>query len=155
LWTAPQRALGTGQSFPDLCSEAELWIARQITEAVGWEQPPNWLLRDRDQVHGEKFVRRIRAMGIRGHLTTTRSPWQNGHCERTIGSIRRDCLDHVIVLGEWHLRSILQRYTTYYNQSRIHLSLDKDSPFGRPVQAIGSIAAREILGDLHHHYVRI
>jgi len=131
------------------------WIARQITEAVGWERPPIWLLRDRDQVYGEKFVRRIRAMGIRDHPIAARSPWQNGHCERAIGSIRRDCLDDVIVLGERHLRSILQRYMTYYNQSRTHLSLDKDAPFARPVQAIGSIAARNILGGLHHHYVRI
>jgi transposase InsO family protein len=131
------------------------WIARQITEAVGWERPPIWLLRDRDQVYGEKFVRRIRAMGIRDHPIAARSTWQNGHCERAIGSIRRDSLDHVIVFGERHLRSILQHYMTYYNQSRTHLSFDKDAPFARPVQAIGSIAARKILGGLHHHYVRI
>ena len=155
MWTAPQRALGTGQSFPDLCSEAELWIARQITEAVGWEQPPNWLLRDRDQVHGEKFVRRIRAMGIRGHLTTTRSPWQNGHAERLIGSIRRECIDHVVVFGERHLRHLLLSYMNYYNEARTHLSLNKDAPISRAVDTTGRIIGRPVLGGLHHRYARI
>jgi hypothetical protein len=89
------------------------WIARQVTEAVGWEKPPKYLVRDRDRVYGDAFVSRIRAMGIRDRPTAARSPWQNGHCERAIGSIRRDCLDHVIVFGERHLLHLLRCYASY------------------------------------------
>ncbi len=131
------------------------WIARQLTEACGWEAVPRFLLRDRDQVYGAVFVRRVRAMGIRDRPTAARSPWQNGYCERAIGSIRRDCLDHVMVFGERHLRHLLQCYATYYNQSRTHLSLNKDAPTRRPVEDLGCIQARPVLGGLHHRYVRI
>jgi transposase InsO family protein len=87
------------------------WIARQVTEAIGWEDAPQYLVRDRDRVYGEAFTRRIRAMGIRDRPTVPRSPWQNGHAERLIGSIRRECLDHIVVLGERHLRDVLRART--------------------------------------------
>jgi transposase InsO family protein len=131
------------------------WIARQLTEAFGWETAPEYLLRDRDKVYGNIFVERVRAMNIRDRPIAARSPWQNGYCERAIGSIRRDCLDHVVVLGDRHLRHLLQCYADYYNQSRTHLSLGKDAPAGRRVQGIGCIEARRVLGGLNHRYVRI
>ena len=131
------------------------WIARQVTEACNWESAPQYLVRDRDRVYGEAFTRRIRAMGIRDRPTTPRSPWQNGHAERLIGSIRRECVDHVIVFGEQHLRRLLRSYQQYYNGTRTHLSLGKDSPVPRAVHTTGTILALPILGGLHHHYVRI
>ena len=131
------------------------WIARQVSEACGWEPVPDYLVRDRDRVYGEAFTRRIRAMGIRDRPTAPRSPWQNGYAERLIGSIRRECLDHVIVFGERHLRHVLRSYQQYYNGTRTHLALAKDSPLTRSVQAIGSILPLPILGGLHHRYVRV
>jgi Integrase core domain len=131
------------------------WIARQLTEAFGWEAAPRYLLRDRDQVYGKVFIRRVRAMGIRDRPTAARSPWQNGYCERAIGSIRRDCLDHVIVFGVRHLRHLLRCYADYHNQSRTHLSLEKDAPARRQIQGVGRIEARSVLGGLHRRYVRI
>ena len=131
------------------------WIARQLTEACGWEPVPRYIIRDRDSVYGEIFKRRLRAMGIRDRPTAPRSPWQNGHTERLIGSIRRECLDHIVVFGEQHLRHLLHSYMAYYNGARTHLSLDKDAPVPRAVQAIGRILPTPILGGLHHHYVRI
>ena len=131
------------------------WMARQITEAFGWETAPRYLLRDRDRIYGEIFVERVRAMGIRDRPVAPRSPWQNGYCERAIGSVRRDCLDHVVVFGERHLRHLLRCYADYYNQSRTHLSLGKDAPVRRQVLSVGQIVARPMLGGLHHRYVRI
>jgi transposase InsO family protein len=131
------------------------WIARQITEACGWEAVPTYLVRDRDRVYGEAFTRRTRAMGIRDRPTAPRSPWQNGYAERLIGSIRRECLDHVVIIGERHLRHVLRSYQQYYNGTRTHLSLAKDSPLTRSVQPRGTICPLPILGGLHHHYVRI
>src|SRR3954452_2769577 len=131
------------------------WIARQVTEACDWESAPQYLIRDRDRVYGEAFTRRIRAMGIRDRPIAPRSPWQNCYAERLIGSIRRECLDHVIVFGERHLRHVLRSYEKYYNDARTHLSLDKDSPVTRSVQPRGSILPLPILGGLHHHYIRI
>ena len=116
------------------------WIARQISEAFGWDPVPRYLIRDHDQVYGEAFTRRIRAMGIRDRPTAPRSPWENGHAERLIGSIRRECLDHVIVFGERHLRHVLRSYARYYNGVRTHLSLGKDSPLPPDVQAVGTIS---------------
>jgi len=116
---------------------------------------PRYILRDRDRIYGEIFKRRLRAMGIRDRPTAPRSPWQNGHTERLIGSIRRECLDHVVVFGERHLRYLLLSYMAYYNGARTHLSLNKDAPVPRAVQAIGRILPTPILGGLHHHYVRI
>ena len=131
------------------------WIANQITEACGWEQVPRYLIRDRDGAYGEILIRRLRSMGIRDRPTSPRSPWQNGYAERLIGSIRRECVDHIIVLGERHLRHVLLSYMEYYNEVRTHLSLEKDSPVPRAVGAVGHILCRPVLGGLHHQYVRI
>jgi transposase InsO family protein len=94
-------------------------------------------------------------MGIRDKPIAPASPWQNGVAERLIGSIRRECLDHIIVLGEMHLRRVLKSYARYYNETRTHLALDKDAPLSRPVKRAGRILCRPILGGLHHEYVRI
>jgi transposase InsO family protein len=131
------------------------WIARQLTEARGWDEALRYIIRDRDRSYGEVFVRRVRAMGIRDRPTAPRSPWQNGYAERLIGSIRRECIDHVIVFGERHLRHLLRSYLNYYNETRPHLSLDKDAPVSRAIQTVGRIFARPLLGGLHHEYVRI
>jgi transposase InsO family protein len=131
------------------------WIANQLTEACGWEQVPRYLIRDRDGAYGELFVRRLRSMGIRDRPTSPRSPWQNGFAERLIGSIRRECLDHVVVFGERHLRHLLLSYMSYYNETRTHLSLDKDAPLSRTVKRAGPILCCPVLGGLHHQYVRI
>ena len=131
------------------------WIARQLTEAFPWNEVPRYLMRDRDRIYGAVVMRRIRAMGIRDKPIAPASPWQNGFAERLIGSIRRECVDHLIVLGEAHLRRILRTYARYYNDIRTHCSLDKDAPVSRPVQRTGIISSRPILGGLHHHYVRV
>jgi transposase InsO family protein len=115
------------------------WVARQITEAFPWDEAPHYLIRDRDQIYGSVVARRLRSMGIRDKPTAPASPWQNGFVERLIGSIRRECLDHIVVLGEAHLRGILRSYARYYNDIRTHRSLDKDAPAVRPVQRAGSI----------------
>jgi transposase InsO family protein len=130
------------------------WIARQITEAFPWDSAPKYLIRDRDGAYGLAFKRRLRVMGIRDRPIAARSPWQNTFAERVIGSIRRECADHLIALGEAHLRRILNRYVTYYNDFRTHLSLAKDAPSRRPVLRHGSIVRPPVLGGLHHQYVR-
>jgi transposase InsO family protein len=130
------------------------WVARQITEAFPWNEAPRYMIRDRDRIYGSIVIRRLRAMGIRDRPITPASPWQNAFAERLIGSIRRECVDHVIVLGEAHLRRILKSYSAYYNNIRTHRSLDKDAPVSRPVQRIGSIKSHATLGGLHHHYAR-
>ncbi len=114
-----------------------------------------YLVRDRDRIYGSIVPRRLRAMGIRDKPIAPASPWQNGFAERLIGSIRRECVDHIVVLGEVHLRRILESYARYYNDIRTHRSLDKDAPAFRPIQRIGNIASHAILGGLHHHYVRV
>src|SRR6202043_2305913 len=131
------------------------WIARQITEAFPWNEAPRYLIRDRDRIYGSVVTRRLRAMGIRDKPIAPASPWQNGFAERLIGSIRRECVDHVIVLGEAHLRRILKSYSDYYNRFRTHRSLNKDAPVSRSVQRTGVIRSGAILGGIHHHYGRI
>ena len=131
------------------------WIAHQITDAFPWNEAPDYLIRDRDASYGHAVTRRLSAMGIRDHPTSPRSPWQNGHAERLIGSIRRECLDHIVVLGDVHLRRILAAYAGYYNELRTHLSLSKDSPTHRPIHRYGQIAAWPVLGGLHHQYCRM
>jgi transposase InsO family protein len=116
---------------------------------------PTYLLRDRDQVYGQAFTRRMRAMGIRDRPTSPRSPRQNAFAERPIGSIRRECVDHIVVFGEQHLRHALLSRMNYYNEVRTHLMLGKDAPVSRLVHAVGRILPRPILGGLHHEYVRI
>jgi Integrase core domain len=131
------------------------WLARQLTEACGWTEPPRYIVRDRDGAYGAAFIRRVRAMGIRDRPIWARSPWQNGHAERLIGSIRRDCLDHVVVLSERHLRHLLVSYQKYYNEVRTHLSLQKDAPVRRDVCRTGRVLSVPVLGGLHHRYVRV
>src|SRR6202171_3148252 len=130
------------------------WVARQITEAFPWDGAPGYMIRDRDRIYGTVVTRRLRAMGIRDKPIAPASPWQNGVVERLIGSIRRECVDYIIVLGEAHLRRILKSYARYYNETRTHLALDKDAPVSRPVQRIGVVRSLAILGGLHHHYAR-
>src|SRR5450759_3970992 len=131
------------------------WLARQITEAFPWDTAPAYIVRDNDRAFGSVFRRRIQAMGIRDRPTSFRSPWQNGHVERLIGSIRRECTDHLIVLNEEHLRRILAKFSAYYNGWRPRVSLGKDAPDGRPIDRFGDIVAHAILGRLHHWYARI
>ena len=131
------------------------WIARQLADAFPWNEAPRYLVRDNDRIYGEVALRRIRAMGIRDKPIAPASPWQNGFAERLIGSIRRECLDHLVVLNKAHLRRVLQCYASYYKKMRTHRSLDKDAPAFRPVQRIGNITSHAILVGLHHHYVRV
>ena len=142
-------------SFGVTANPTAEWISRQITEAFPWDQAPRYLIRDRDASYGTVFVQRLRSMGIRDRPISFRAPWQNAYVERLIGSIRRECLDHMIVFGEAHLRRILGAYADYYNASRTHRSLNKDTPFHRPTECLGTIMSRPVLGGLHHQYVRV
>jgi putative transposase len=132
------------------------WTAQQVTEAFPWDEAPRYLLRDRDRVYGASFRQRVRHMRIEEVIIAPRSPWQNPYVERLIGSIRRECLDHVIVLHEPHLRRILTGYFQYYHRFRTHLSLAMDCPEPLPVHpsALGKIVAVPEVGGLHHHYER-
>ena len=131
------------------------WIAQQITQAFPWDEAPRYLIRDRDAVYGAAVTRRLRAMGIRDKPISAGSPWQNCFAERLIGTIRREYLDHMVVLGQAHLRRTLIKFADYYNTMRIHRSLDKDAPFHRPIERLGVITSRPILGGLHHQYCRV
>ena len=131
------------------------WLARQITEAFPWASAPAYLVRDNDGAYGHAFTSRVRAMGIRDRPISPRSPWQNGYAERLIGTVRRECIDRMLIFGEAHLRRVLASYVTYYNQVRTHLALGKDAPLGRAVQRSGVIVAIPILSGLHNQYVRI
>jgi hypothetical protein len=122
------------------------WIGQQLTEACGWVAP-GYMVRYCDRAYGKAFVRRLRAMGIRDRPTAPRSPWQNAYAERLIGSIRREVLDHVVVLGERHLRHLLSSCMTYYKEARTHLSLDKDAPIPREVQGAAGSSQNPISGD--------
>src|SRR5438093_1580866 len=132
------------------------WTGRQLIEACGLEESPRHLIRDRDQVYGERFSRQARMLDVREAVIAPRSPWQNAYAERVIGSIRRECLDHVVVLGERHLRRILSTYVDYYNETRTHLSLAKDAPEPRsvPPPSHGRVMQVPRVGGLHHEYVR-
>lgn len=133
------------------------WTARQLVEACGIDEQPGYLVRDRDAIYGRVFRRQAKALGIKEVPTAPRSPWQNSYAERVIGSIRRECVDHVVIVGDRHLRQILKRYVDYYNRSRTHLSLGKDAPAGRRVQAPeeGRVIEFPRVGGLHHEYVRM
>ena len=128
-----------------------------MIEAVGLDEAPKYLVRDRDRKFGMSFSRKVASAGLRELLTAPASPWQNAYAERVIGTIRRECLDHMIILGERHLRRTVKRYATYYNGVRTHLSLEKDSPQGRLVQLPGEgpIRSRPHCGGLHHEYLRL
>jgi transposase InsO family protein len=132
------------------------WTAQQVINAFPDDSAPCYLLRDRDRVYGQPFRRRVKGIGVDEILTAPRSPWQNPFAERLIGSIRRECLNHVIVLGERHLRRILTRYFAYYHRTRTHLALDKDAPDLRPIKlpTTGQIVQLPEVGGLHHRYVR-
>ncbi len=132
------------------------WTAQQLVEAFPWETAPRYLLRDRDAVYGVVFSSRAQAMGIHEVKTAPRSPWQNPYVERLIGTLRRECLDHVVVLNDAHLRRLLRNYLTYYHGCRTHLSLEKDAPEPRPVEHPdqGGIVEIPMVGGLHHRYTR-
>jgi putative transposase len=132
------------------------WTAQQVVEAFPWDEAPRYLLRDRDRIYGPTFRQRIKHMGIEEVLTAPRSPWQNPYVERLVGSIRRECLDHVIVLRERHLQRLLTSYCAYYHRWRTHLSLAMDCPLSRPVEPpeVGEVIAIPAGGGLHHHYGR-
>jgi len=131
------------------------WLAQQIVEAFPWGRAPTYFVRDNDRAYGQSFTNRVRAMGIRDRPISPRSPWQNPYAERLIGTLRRDCLDHVLICGERHLRRVLTLYSLYYNETRTHLGLGKDAPLRRAVQRSGPIVAEPVLSGLHHRYVRI
>ena len=133
-----------------------VWTARQLVEAFPDDTAPTYLLRDRDGVYGDEFVRRVQGMGIREVLIAPRAPWQNPFVERVIGSIRRECLDHFIILNDAHLRRLLRAYVAYYNTARPHQALDGNSPLVRPVQppSCGWIVTIPQVGGLHHRYER-
>jgi len=131
------------------------WTAQQVVDAFPDDSAPSYLLRDRDSIYGPAFRKRVKGMGISEVQTAPHSPWQNPCAQRLIGSIRRECLDHVVVLGEQHLRRTLTRYFAYYHRARTHLSLDKDAPDGRPIEtALGRVISIPEVGGLHHRYVR-
>jgi putative transposase len=133
-----------------------VWTAQQLVDAFPDESAPAYLLRDRDRVYGQQFRHRVKGMGIEEVLTAPQSPWQNPFAEGLIGSIRRECLNHVLVLDERHLRHILTRYFAYYHHARTHLALDKDAPDVRPIELpdAGPIVQIPQIGGLHHRYVR-
>ncbi len=132
------------------------WTAQQVIEAFPWDTAPKYLMRDRDATYGEYFKKRIKGMGIEEVISAYRSPWQNPFVERVIGSIRKDCLDYMIVLNEGHLKRILKSYFEYYHNDRTHLGLEKDTPMERPVQPKPCESAKIIklprVGGLHHRY---
>ena len=132
------------------------WTAQQIVDAFPYEEAPRFLIRDRDGIYGDYFTKPVESMGIEEILIAPRSPWQSPYCERVIGSIRRDCLDHVIVLNERHLHRILTSYLQYYHDSRCHLSLDRNSPAPRDVErpSLGEVVSIPQANGLHHRYTR-
>ena len=132
------------------------WTSLQLTQAFPFDTAPRYLIRDRDGIYGQKVVDTIKNLGIKQVVISRQSPWQNGYCERVIGSIRRDCLDHIIVLSDRHLRRVLKEYFAYYHESRTHLGLAKDAPISRPVQTsdAGPMVSEPVLGGLHHRYFR-
>jgi putative transposase len=134
----------------------QVWLARQMTKAFPWDTAPRYLPRDRDAPYGGAFRDHVEAMGIEEVVTAPRSPWQNPYVERIIGSIRRECFDHIIIFNERHLRHVLSGYFQYHHRTRTHLSPDKDCPQPRPIQPLsaGKVIAFPEVGGLHHRYER-
>ena len=132
------------------------WTAQQLVNAFPDDPAPRWVLRDRDAIYRERFCHRVAGMGITEVVSAPSSPWQNPYVERLIGSIRRECLDHVIVLSDAHLRRVLAGCFTDYHRTRTHLALAKDAPHPRPLQPpeIGDVIAIAEVGGLHHRYER-
>ena len=137
-------------------SPTAVWTGQQIVNAFPWNTAPKYLLRDRDGIFGEEFIRRVNSMDIEQVLISPRSPWQNPYVERVIGSIRWECLDHTIIFNEMHLRRVLKQYFCYYHDCRTHLGLEKDCPNTRPIQPpeSGIISSEPMVGGLHHRYFR-
>jgi transposase InsO family protein len=131
------------------------WPARQITEAFPWDIVPKYLIRGNDRTFGGAFKARLRATGIRDRPTSFRSPWQNGYVERLIGSIRRECTDHLIALNADHLRQILAKYVADYNAVRTDISLEKGAPYARAIGRLRDVVAYPIFSGLRHRYARI
>jgi transposase InsO family protein len=133
------------------------WLARQVTDAFPWDTAPRYLLRDRDASYGQDFHKQVDAMGITEVVSAARSPWQNAYVERVIGSIRRECLDYMVIFNERHLCRVLSSYADYYHRSRTHLSLDKDCPDPRLVMPPrnGRVIATPQVSGLHHRYERL
>ena len=131
------------------------WTAQQIPEAFPFNTAPKYLLRDRHRIYGQEFHDQVAVMNINEVLGARQSPWQRPYVERVIGSIRRECLDHMIVFDEDSLRRTLRSYFSYYRRSGLHLSIDKDSPDPRPVRSVGKIIACREVGGLHHRYDRV
>src|SRR6266516_1204759 len=144
---APSCAITCRRSLPWICSSCRPLASICSTPSSSLR----YLIRDRDCIYGTIVTRQLHAMGIRDKPIAPASPWQNGFAERLIGSIRRECLNHIVVSGEAHLRRVLRTYAGYYNRIRTHRSLDNDAPIFRPVQSTGSIKSHPILGGLHHH----
>ncbi len=132
------------------------WTTQQIVEAFPWDTAPKYLMRDRDAIYGVSFRNRVKNMGIKEVVSAPQSPWQNPFVERVIGSIRRECTNHVIVLNQGHLKNILCAYFQYYHNDRTHLSLGKNTPNGRPIQPrpVGKCKIIDLprIGGLHHRY---
>ena len=137
-------------------SPTATWTSRQLVQAFPFDTAPRFLIRDRDAIYGAKVVDTLRSIGIEEVITARKSPWQNGYVERVIGSVRRECLDHVIVINRKHLRWILTEYFEYYHEARTHLGLGKDSPVPREVElpGAGPVVAKPMVGGLHHRYYR-
>ena len=130
------------------------WTAQQLVEAFPENTVPGWLLRDRDSIYDQTVRRRIASLGITEVVSSPQSPWQNPYVERVIGSIRRECLNHVIIVNQRHLRRILRAYLAYYHRSRTHLALAKDAPDRRAASSAGPIVVTPEVGGLHHRYDR-
>jgi transposase InsO family protein len=128
---------------------------QHVISVIEQHEAPRYLIRDQDTIYGAAVTRRLRVVGIRDKPIAAGTPWQNGYAERLIGTIRRECVDHVIVFGEAHLRRILGEFAAYYNESRTHRALSKDAPVHRAIERLGDITSRPILGGLHHQYCRI
>ena len=131
------------------------WTGQQMVEAFPDRDVPCYLVRDRDASYGHEFRSRVRSLGLSEVITAPRSPWQNAFVERLLGSIRRDCLDHIVVLNRRHLTRVLKNYFVYYHCSRTHLALAKDTPEPRPIMKRGRIEAIPQVGGLHHRYQRV
>jgi hypothetical protein len=132
------------------------WSAQQVVDAFPDDTAPRWVHKDRDRIYGDVFQRRLVGMGIGEVVSVPASPWQTPYVERLIGSLRRECLDHVIIINEAHLRRVLMAYVRYYHRTRTHLGLEKDTPVHRPVSRTfaGPIVAIPEVGGLHHRYER-
>ena len=130
------------------------WAIQQLRETFAFDETTRYVIRDNDKIYSDDCKHVIGSFGLEDKPTAKHSPWQNGYCERVVGTLRRECLDHMIILNEKHLRSVLNEFVEYYNNSRTHMSLNKDSPVGRPIKTEGKIFKKPILGGLHHVYNR-